>query len=667
MSTSPESLVGRTLDGRYRIETVSARGGMATVFIASDLRLRRVVALKVMHASLADDPNFVARFEREARAAAALTHQHVVAVHDQGRDAATGAVYLVMELVSGHTIRDVLAERTRLSTTQALAVMDPVLQALSAAHAAGFVHRDVKPENVMISDDGRIKVTDFGLARAIENDESTATTRGVLIGTVAYLSPEQVERGVTDARSDVYSAGILLFEMVTGKVPHAGDTPIAVAFQHVHADIPLPSTLNPAIPAVFDRIVRKATQRNPELRYQSADEFLADVRTARDMIDGSVPLTPAASAQTSTTAAVPSTPAELPTTVIARNQPASPAAEVRNDDIDPPDDHYVTGVHATQITQRPRRQGREKSIKPRRQWKRWVALAILIAGFGVWFNYTSNQVRVPQLIGKSLAQAKSDLTRVELTAEVTKRVFSDTVPENVVISANPASGDSASKGSAVNLTISRGPEKFAVPSVSGQSVTQATSAITRANLAVSGTESKFHPTVAQGSVISTEPKAGSKLDRGSNVTLVISRGPEPVAIPDIKGLKLKVALAALSDAGFTTIVQERVNSDTVKRFEIIKVEPKIGKRVQLDTSITIFVSLGPPPVAVPNVVGLSQTAAEKLLTESGLTWRIDSQNSCKTGFKVSKSTVQQQSVVANSTVPKNSVIGLGIYNFCVKR
>ncbi|MEN9693295.1 MAG: Two-component serine/threonine-protein kinase with sensor, partial [Actinomycetota bacterium] len=267
MTTSPDQLLGAVLDGRYRLDSILAKGGMATVFIAADLRLKRQVAVKVMHASLAEDADFVRRFEHEARAAASLTHQHVVSVHDQGNDAANNAIYLVMELVPGHTIRDLLSDRGPLTAIQALAVMDPVLQALSAAHEAGFVHRDIKPENIIIGDNGRIKVTDFGLARAITTTQSMATTRGMLIGTVAYLSPEQVEQGKADERSDIYSAGVVLYEMLTGKLPHAGDTPIAVAFAHVHADIPKPSSVDTRVPTEMDYLVLRSTARDPRRRF----------------------------------------------------------------------------------------------------------------------------------------------------------------------------------------------------------------------------------------------------------------------------------------------------------------------------------------------------------------------------------------------------------------
>ncbi len=273
------NLVGRVVDGRYRIERRLARGGMATVYEATDLRLDRAVAVKIMHPDLAEDVAFVSRFVREAKSAARLSDPHVVAVYDQGADG--DIVYLIMEYVAGRTVRDVLREYGRLTAEQALTILDPVLQALDAAHHAGFVHRDVKPENVLLTDDGRVKVADFGLARAISAATSTAATQGLLIGTVAYLSPEQVERGIADARSDVYGAGILLYEMVTGSVPFAGETPLAVAYQHVNAAVPAPSSIRHGVPAALDAIVARATARDSDDRYPSAAAFLAAVREAK--------------------------------------------------------------------------------------------------------------------------------------------------------------------------------------------------------------------------------------------------------------------------------------------------------------------------------------------------------------------------------------------------
>lgn len=265
------------MDGRYRIVARLARGGMATVYEAVDTRLDRTVALKVMSPALAEDAEFVARFRREARAAAQLSHPHVVAVYDQGE--ADGVPYLAMEFVAGRTLRDVLRDYGALTPEQALTILDPMLEALAAAHDAGFVHRDVKPENILISDDGRVKVTDFGLARAVTN--VTSATQGMLIGTVAYLSPEHVERGDADARSDVYGAGICLFEMVAGQVPFAAENPLTVAYQHVNIDVPPASSLRPSIPPDVDAVIATATRRDPAARYPDCRSFLADVRRVR--------------------------------------------------------------------------------------------------------------------------------------------------------------------------------------------------------------------------------------------------------------------------------------------------------------------------------------------------------------------------------------------------
>ncbi len=686
MSVSPDSLIGRTLDGRYRIESIAARGGMATVFLASDLRLRRVVAVKVMHASLADDPNFVARFQREARAAAALTHPHVVSVHDQGRDSGTGAVYLVMPLVEGYTIRDVLTERTLLTPTQALAVMDPVLQALMAAHAAGFIHRDIKPENIMIADDGTIKVTDFGLARAIEDGEGTQTTKSVLIGTVAYLSPEQVERGFTDARSDVYSAGVLLFEMITGKVPHAGDTPIAIAFQHVHSDIPAPSLVNPELPAIFDRLVRKATQRNAELRYQSADDFLADVRHARGVLEGSITDEPIRVP----TESLPTTVIERPERPLPNSAPSMPqtdwdrmrhaaaaeeAAESLNPTIETPLSpaiegattrrERVTGTRGQRRAQRSQAaRGKTSAPKGGRKLRSLATLAVVMVFAFVWWSYQNSRTTVPQLVGQTVVTAQADLEKAGLTPNLKQEVFSDTVAKDLVISAEPESGVELSKGTVVDLVVSKGPERFAVPSVSGKSIDEATAAIAAQNLDISGTDRKFSSVVAKNRVIGTNPEAGTKLLKGESVRLIVSRGPQPISVPNVKGLGVEAAVKRLQSAGFSVVRQVRDFSDTVPANKIIKLSPRPGSKQLPEAEITLTVSDGPPPVNVPNVVGKTKKSAFSALEALGLKPVIDSSNTCKKG--ASSSAVLEQSSKAGTQVPKGSTIKLGVFYYCKK-
>ncbi|MFI2707587.1 protein kinase, partial [Nocardioides sp. CER28] len=278
-----DPLIGRTLDGRYRLTSRIARGGMAGVYEATDLRLDRTVAVKVMHSGIgggsssghSDDGAYAARFVREARAAARLSHPHVVSVYDQGED--TGSPYLVMELVPGHTLRDTITTQSPMAPRRALALMEPVLSALAAAHRAGLVHRDVKPENVLISDDGTVKVADFGLARAVTADTQHTST-GVLIGTVSYIAPEIVTEGRADARADVYSAGVVLYELLTGRKPHEGETPIQVAYKHVHEDVPPPSRLVPSLPPYVDALVARATARDAGLRPADAGVMLRQVQ-----------------------------------------------------------------------------------------------------------------------------------------------------------------------------------------------------------------------------------------------------------------------------------------------------------------------------------------------------------------------------------------------------
>ncbi|MEI7779967.1 MAG: Stk1 family PASTA domain-containing Ser/Thr kinase, partial [Actinomycetes bacterium] len=393
-TTARDAFVGRIVDGRYRIEARLARGGMATVYRATDLRLDRVVALKIMHASLAEDPGFVARFEREARSAARLSHPHLVSVFDQGTDGSL--VYLVMEYVTGRTVRDVLREHGPLLPQRALAILDPVLEALAAAHRAGIVHRDVKPENVMISDEGTIKVTDFGLARAIATSSST-TTHGVLIGTVAYLSPEQVEGGYADTRSDVYGAGILLFELLTGAVPFAGETPLSVAYQHVHGAVPAPSSLRANIVAEIDELVGVATARDPDERYADADDFLSALRDVSSQLPGSGVM-----------AAAPTRAIEFDT------QPLS----VRPANVRAP--------AAASRRKRKRRRGQVTLLL-------LVVLATVL-GIGTYILGRHHSVAVPSVLSQSVSAATGTLRLAGLKLDAAQSDFSETYPAGQIMS-----------------------------------------------------------------------------------------------------------------------------------------------------------------------------------------------------------------------------------------
>ncbi|MFN8145857.1 MAG: Stk1 family PASTA domain-containing Ser/Thr kinase [Candidatus Nanopelagicales bacterium] len=581
-----DPLVGRVVDGRYRVEQRLARGGMATVYEATDLRLDRTVALKIMHPGLAEDAAFVSRFVREAKSAARLSDPHVVAVYDQGED--DGVVYLVMEYVPGRTVRDVLRERGRLTAEQALTILDPVLQALDAAHRAGFVHRDVKPENVLLTDDGRVKVADFGLARAISAATSTAATQGLLIGTVAYLSPEQVERGIADARSDVYGAGILLYEMVTGSVPFAGETPLAVAYQHVNAAVPVPSSIRGDVPPGIDALVARATARDADDRYPDAAEFLADVRATRSSLPSPRPFG-VVEDQAATLV--------VPLAASAATGPVAPAA--RGAATRPP----VSKVKA-----------------PRKRRRGWLVLVAVLALGGLvgWlgWSYGLKQVPVPSVVGLSVDAATAKLSPLGFTLDSSQTGFSETVKKGLIISTDPGGGSDAREGSTISAVVSKGPERYAVPQVAGFTVDEATTAITDANLTVGGQTQAYDEKVPVGDVVTTDPKPTSSLKRDQPVDLVISKGPAPVKIPTVVGTPAATATATLTKLGLKVTTTEDY-SKTVAKGSVISSNPKAGSAVPKGTPVALVVSKGPPLVVVPDVYRVPEAEARATLRKAG--------------------------------------------------
>jgi serine/threonine-protein kinase len=612
------SLVGTVVDGRYEVRAMLARGGMATVYEAVDLRLDRVVALKVMHAHLADDPDFVSRFEREAKAAARLTHPHVVGVYDQGK--ADGHVYLAMEYVPGRTLRDVMKQFGPLTPEQSLVLLDPILEALEAAHGAGFVHRDIKPENVLISDDGRVKVADFGLARAVETSNASAT-QGMIIGTVAYLSPEQVERGDADGRSDVYAAGILLFEMITGQVPHAGDSPLSVAYKHVNSDVPAPSTVNSAIQSDVDALVITATRRDPEARYPDAASFLADVRRVRATLPRPRPFTDSRD-----------------TLVVDASMTQRIAAGAR-----PPQEQ-----HAAPVEHRRSRKGRWIALI--------VAIAVLLAALGGWLiagSILAPKVQVPTIVGLTQSDAQATLTTAGLTLAISEQQFSESAPTDTVISSDPAPGGEVAEGGTVDAVISKGPERYSVPDVTGMTPDAAVTEITAAKLVAGAQTQVFDDTVAVGSVAGTDPKIGTSVKPGTSVSILISKGPKPVPVPDIDGKKSAVAQAALTEIGLIPVITEKY-SEKVPEGQVIKVTPKPGTVVNSGTEVELVVSKGPPPVEVPTLVDLRKSQAIAILKKLGLVPKVIS-----AGF-TPLNRVFSQDPPAGTMIPKGSVVTIRI-------
>jgi serine/threonine-protein kinase len=620
-----ESLLGHVVDGRYRVQSHIADGGMASVYLALDTRLDRDIALKVLRRDLAQDAAFASRFRREARSAARLSHPNVVSVFDQGED--EGHMFLAMEYVPGQTLREVMRAEGPLTPRAALDIMAPVLQALGAAHRAGIIHRDVKPENIILrEDDGTVKVADFGLARAVSAHTATSQT-GVLLGTVAYLSPEQVERGIADARSDVYAAGLILFEMLTGTKAFTGDTPIHIAYQHVHGSVPAPSSRVSSVPPELDALVALATARDPDQRPSDAADFLTEVRRSRAM------LTP-----TELDRRPEGTRAEAAgvSTVAVERTSALPLAEPRDTDELP---------YADEARHRPAAGA---------LW-RWTAAALgvlLIGALVAWWFLAGpgSPTIVPRTTSLTYAQALARLEQAHLGADRIDS-FDETVPKGVVMSTDPGAGAKVGRGTDVKVTVSKGPERYAVPTVLNKSQAEATDEITAAKLTVGKVSQAFSDTVTQGLVISVDPAPGTPLKRGAPVAMVVSKGPQPIAVTDFTGQPAAQAVDALTKAGLQVDATQQENSDTVPKGNVIRQSPSGGTLFK-GQQVTLVVSKGPVMVTVPDVQGRQEADATKVLTAAG--------------FKVSVQrfmggifgTVRSQDPAAGSQQPKGSTITL---------
>jgi len=626
-SPDPFSLIGRVLDGRYRVLSHLADGGMATVYIALDERLDRNVALKVMRADLAKDESFVDRFRREARSAAKLSHPNVVAVYDQGED--KGQVFLAMELVNGLTLRQVMQSEGALSPRAALDIIDPVLQALGAAHSAGLIHRDVKPENVILREDGVVKVADFGLARAIATTTSTAQT-GVLLGTVAYLSPEQVERGIADARSDVYAAGLLLFEMLTGSKAYLGDSPIHVAYQHVHSEVPLPSSRISTVPAGLDRLVARASARNPDQRPRDANELLGEVRRTRQGLS----------------------PAELDRRPGGGSEPANPTIMLSRTAVVP--EALMSPVPGVGPSGRRWRWPSVARLRGR-TWPVVVITLVLVAvaaGLLFFAAGPGAKTAVPKVVGSTSLIAEKALTLAHLDAKVV-RSFSENVQAGVVLAGDPPAGREVSRGTTVTLTVSQGPERYAVPQLIGRTQADAEQRLIASRLSVGAVSQGFSETVPTGQVITTSPPADTSLRRATPVDLVISKGRQPIRIADWTGQPVAQAVAALTQANLKVDSTKRDFSATVPKGSVISQSPATGTLFQGDL-VTLDVSKGPEMVAVPNVIGQQEQPATAILQALGFSVKVDR------AFGGFFGTVRLQSVDGGTEAPKGSTITLTV-------
>ena len=670
--TVADPLIGRVLDGRYRVGPRIARGGMATVYEAVDLRLDRVCAVKVMHAGLGDDHDFAARFVREARSAARLSHPNVVSVFDQGDDA--GTLFLAMELIPGHTLRDVIRKEAPMAPAKALALIEPVLSALGAAHQAGLIHRDVKPENVLIADDGRVKVADFGLARAISAETQHTATGGVLIGTVSYLAPELVVDGRADARSDVYAAGVLIYEMLTGRKPHEGESPIQVAYKHVHEDVPPPSDEVPGVPPYVDALVARATARDPQLRPADARVLLHQVRRVRGALDQGVLDDPELTEDLTPTVMVQRVDDDIDyvnedaPTILSTSQVARAVEEGRVSDVigldgwEDDGDTSVIGRPASEPSATPARLPAPRPTRPapaprpRRSRRGPLLLALVLllavaAGVGGWWFGSGRFTTTPGVIDMPAVQAQERIEAVGLSYEEGRPVYSETIPAGSVVRTDPAGGERILDGGTVTVLLSLGPERYEVPPLRGMRIDEARTALEKANLELGDTLRRFNERVAKGVVLSSDPEPGKQLKPGTTVDLVVSKGPKPIEVPDFTGKDADRAERRLDALGLEVRVTEE-NHDSVPEGDVIAQSPSSGRLYRGDV-VTLTVSKGPVLVEIPDLraVGVEQATA----TLEGLGFQVRTEES---GSYLGLGYVASADPDFGTMAPKGSVVTL---------
>lgn len=595
-TTLADPLVGRLLDGRYQVEALVARGGMATVYLATDIRLERRVALKVMHADLARDADFVDRFIGEGKSVARLSHPNIVSVFDQGSDG--HYLYLAMEYLPGRTLRDLLEERGWFAPQEALGIMLPLLSGLAAAHAAGIVHRDVKPENVLIAPDGHLKVVDFGLARGLTVSNQTRT--GVIIGTVAYLAPEQVTGAGADPRTDVYAAGIVLFELLTGTKPHTGESPLAVAYKHVNEQVPPPSRLVPAIGAEIDQLVAMATSRDPRGRPADASEFL---RAVENVMRG-MPPTDDPWRGTSAFLADPYAPQARGGRTQMFGDGRTLITEARPD--------YRAGY------------GYDDSGGDRRR-RRAVLLAVLalaifvVAGAGGWWFTQGRYAKVPAVAGMTDGAALTALRADGFRVRIGTAVTSNTARLGTVVRTVPGAGGRLARGGEVTLIPSAGPQKVRVPSVAGQQLSQAQAALRGAGLTPGQVKQVASSSAAAGVVVGTTPAAGTVWPQTQPVAIDVSAGPP---LPNFVGQSEQTIQQWAAQNGITLNVQQDASSSQPQGI-ITQQSPAAGTPITGNETVTIDVSNGPPQAGVPNVDGMNITQARQTLRQAGFKVKVD--------------------------------------------
>ena len=628
-------LTGELIDGRYQLLRQVATGGMASVYEALDTRLDRKVAVKIMHSHLAQDEAFVSRFIREAKAAAALSHPNIVAVQDQGwNQSGVPAVFLVMELIEGHTLREYLNERGRFEIKDAINYLTPILSALSAAHALGIVHRDIKPENILISKDGRIKIADFGLARGEIIGTTMTAESSVILGSVSYLSPEQVQRGIADSRSDVYAAGIVAYEMLTGEKPFNGDTPIQIAYMHVNEEIPRLRSKRKEIPQGLDDLIASATAKNPDDRPRTATQFLERLQQIQIEIDP-----------------------KKNQLDLGLDLPVEPIREkVRKKAVPEPSKEETAPVKEN-TREVKRQEEKKKRASKRVRRNRKVALVLAIAlGVGGWWTLVGpgSRVVVPSTVGGTFNEAVSSFTPLGLTAVVLENRYDEEIPKGKIIESVPAGGGKVDAGGSVKLIISKGPERYTVPMLTGLTPEAAQVAITKSPLVIGTISEEFNSEIPKGFVINSSPATGSSVKRDSKINLVVSKGIEQVALPIYVGKSGEQALNELTQAGFNVEVGYAF-SETTPELAVISQKPAGGATANKGGKVSILISKGPRYTFIPKTIITMEANAGKAMLESlGLKVKVVSIGNAK------KKVVKKVSPAVNTKVLRGSLVTITV-------
>jgi serine/threonine protein kinase/beta-lactam-binding protein with PASTA domain len=588
-------LTGELIDGRYQLIRQMANGGMASIYEAIDTRLDRKVAVKIMHAHLAQDEQFVERFIREAKAAAALSHPNIVAVQDQGwNQSGTPAIFLVMEMIEGHTLRDYLNEQGKFSINDGVKFLLPVLSALGAAHKLGIVHRDIKPENILISKEGRVKIADFGLAKGPLLGSTMTAESSVILGSVSYLSPEQVQRGIADSRSDVYSIGITAFEIFTGKKPFEGAEPIQIAYMHVNNRVPRISEFIKGVPQALDDLIYRATSSDPDQRPRDAAIFHQELQSLNPQekqlsLELDIPIAP----------------------MRPKKAPKSLRKKIKE---------LTESIPVPQAKETTAQVAKRKKASKRVRRNRWIALflAISVGVFG-WYALVGpgSRVVVPSTVGASQSEVKSVLDPLGLTFVVVEKRYSEDIPEGYVIESSPAAGKRVEQGGSVNLIISKGPERYLIPQLKGLTPQAATNLVSKFPIKVEPFVEEFSSEIPKGYVIDSNPIAGEKVKRDSKIVIIVSKGVEQVAISSYVGKSAEQALNELTDAGFDVKTKYEF-SETKLLGEVISQTPNGGKEADKGSKVELIVSKGSQFAYIPNIFSIDEAKAVQTLKDLGL-------------------------------------------------